>query len=75
MPCDDRAADERAERDREAADPAPGAEREAAPLGRHGRARIVSVSGSTIAPPRPWTARATISTSIDGASAAAAEPR
>ena len=36
--------------------------------------RIVSVSGSTIAPPKPWTARATISASIEGASAAAAEP-
>ena len=34
-PVDDRAADERAERDREAADPAPGAEREPAPLRRH----------------------------------------
>ena len=33
----DRAADQRAERDGEAADPAPGAEREAAALGRHGR--------------------------------------
>ena len=31
---DDRAADERAERDGEAADPAPGAERDAAALGR-----------------------------------------
>jgi hypothetical protein len=36
--------------------------------------RIVSVSGVTIAPPRPCTARAAISTSIEGASAAAAEP-
>ena len=35
--------------------------------------RIVSVSGVTIAPPTPWTARAAISHSIDGASAAAAE--
>ena len=38
IPCDDRAADERAERHGEAADAAPGAEREAAPLGGHGRA-------------------------------------
>src|ERR671935_230385 len=35
--------------------------------------RIVSVSGMTIAPPTPWTARATSSATIDGASAAAAE--
>ena len=35
--------------------------------------RIVSVSGITIAPPRPWTARAASSTPIVGASAAAAE--
>ena len=35
--------------------------------------RIVSVSGVTIAPPIPWTARAAISASIDGASAAAAD--
>ena len=34
---------------------------------------MVSVSGSTIAPPRPCTARAAISTSIEGASAAAAD--
>jgi hypothetical protein len=34
----------------------------------------VSVSGVTIAPPMPWKARAAISTSIDGASAAAAWP-
>ena len=35
--------------------------------------RIVSVSGITSAPPRPCTARAAMSASIDGASAAAAE--
>ncbi len=35
--------------------------------------RIVSVSGSTIAPPSPCTARATLSASTDGASAAATE--
>ncbi len=35
--------------------------------------RIVSVSGITIAPPRPCTARAALSASIDGASAAAPE--
>ena len=35
--------------------------------------RIVSVSGVTIAPPMPCTARAAISASIEGASAAAAE--
>ena len=35
--------------------------------------RIVSVSGRTIAPPRPCTARAASSAPIDGASAAAAE--
>ena len=35
--------------------------------------RIVSVSGITIAPPRPCTARAASSAPIDGASAAAAE--
>ena len=49
---DDGAADERAERDREAADAAPRAERHAAPLRRAPPAeRIVSVSGITIAPP------------------------
>ena len=36
--------------------------------------RIVSVSGITIAPPSPCTARAASSTPIVGASAAAAEP-
>ena len=35
--------------------------------------RMVSVRGVTIAPPRPWSARAAISTSMLGASAAAAE--
>ena len=35
--------------------------------------RIVSVSGITIAPPRPWTARAASSAPIVGASAAAAD--
>ena len=35
--------------------------------------RIVSVSGVTMAPPIPWAARAAISASIEGASAAAAE--
>ena len=35
--------------------------------------RIVSVNGITIAPPRPWAARATSSAKIDGASAAAAD--
>ena len=35
--------------------------------------RIVSVSGITIAPPRPCTARAASSAPIDGASAAAAD--
>ena len=35
--------------------------------------RIVSVSGITIAPPRPCTARAMLSTSTFGASAAATE--
>ena len=35
--------------------------------------RSVSVSGVTIAAPNPWTARAAISQSADGASAAAAE--
>ena len=34
----------------------------------------VRVRGSTIAPPRPWTARARISASTVGASAAATEP-
>jgi hypothetical protein len=37
--------------------------------------RIVSVSGVTMAPPTPWSARAPISHSIDGDMAAAAEPR
>ena len=36
--------------------------------------RIVSVNGITIAPPSPCTARAMLSTSTDGASAAAIEP-
>ena len=36
--------------------------------------RIVSVSGSTIAPPSPWIARAAISSFADPASAARAEP-
>ena len=36
--------------------------------------RMVSVSGMTIAPPVPWTARATFRNSTDGASAAAIEP-
>ncbi len=36
--------------------------------------RIVSVSGVTIAPPTPCRARAAISQSIDGESAAAADP-
>ena len=35
--------------------------------------RSVSVSGVTIAPPIPWTARAAISASIEGARAAAAD--
>ena len=35
--------------------------------------RTVSVNGITIAPPRPWIARATSSATIDGASAAAAD--
>ena len=35
--------------------------------------RTVSVNGITIAPPRPWAARATSSAKIDGASAAAAD--
>ena len=35
--------------------------------------RMVSVNGITIAPPRPWAARATSSARIDGASAAAAD--
>ena len=35
--------------------------------------RIVSVSGMTMAPPRPWAARATLSAVADGASAAAAD--
>ncbi len=35
--------------------------------------RIVRLSGVTNAPPTPWMARATISTSLDGARAAAAE--
>ena len=35
----------------------------------------VSVSGVTIAPPMPWIARARFSASIEGASAANAEPR
>ena len=62
---DDRAADERADRHGEAADPTPGPEHEAAPLLRALPAlRIVSVSGVTIAPPRPCSARAAISTSI-----------
>ena len=61
-PSSDRAADERAEGDGEAPDPAPGAEGDAAPLGRDGRVRIVSVSGVTIAPPTPWIARAATST-------------
>ena len=33
----------------------------------------VSVSGATIAPPRPWIARAAISASVEGASAANAD--
>ena len=36
--------------------------------------RIVRLSGVTKAPPTPWIARATIRTSLDGASAAAADP-
>ena len=35
--------------------------------------RIVSVSGVTIAPPTPWKARAAMSQSVDGASAASAD--
>jgi hypothetical protein len=35
--------------------------------------RIVSVNGSTIAPPRPWTARAAISSFAEPASAAMAD--
>ena len=53
-PVDDRAADDRADRDREAGDAAPRAEDRAALLGRRVAARIVSVSGVTIAAPRPW---------------------
>ena len=73
-PCDDRAAHDRAEGDRETADAAPGAEREPALLRGTAALRIVSVSGITIAPPRPCTARAMFRASIDGASAAATEP-
>src|SRR6266496_1220792 len=36
--------------------------------------RMVSVSGITIAPPSPWKARARLSVSTEGASAAATEP-
>jgi hypothetical protein len=36
---------------------------------------MVRVSGVMIAPPTPWKARAAISSWIDGASAAAADPR
>ena len=36
--------------------------------------RIVSVSGVTIAPPTPWMARARMRISVDGDSAARAEP-
>ena len=36
--------------------------------------RMVRVSGVTIAPPTPWMARARISISVVGASAASAEP-
>ena len=36
--------------------------------------RIVSVSGVTIAPPTPWMARARMRISVDGDSAASAEP-
>ena len=36
--------------------------------------RIVRLSGVTIAPPMPWTARARIRTSLFGARAAASEP-
>ena len=72
-PFDDGSADERAHRDGEARDARPGAEREPAPLRATAALRIVSVSGVTIAPPTPWKARAAISQSVDGASAAAAD--
>ena len=72
--ADDSAADERADRDREAADAAPDAEREPAPGGAEQPAeRIVSVSGATIAPPTPWTARAMSSWFAVVASAAPAD--
>ena len=58
----DRPADERPDRDREAGDAAPRAERDAR-VARGGTAadRIVRLSGVMIAPPTPWMARATIS--------------
>ena len=72
---DDRAADERPEGDREPADAAPCAEREpAAAPAATAALRSVRVSGITIAPPRPCTARATLSASIARGEAAAAEP-
>ena len=69
-PSSDRAADERAERDRQAADAAPGTERDPRRSAGTAALRIVRVSGATIAPPTPWSARARSSTSIVGASAA-----
>ena len=73
---DDGAADERAERDGEAADPAPDAERDAAPRRRDGARTGSSASAAvTIAPPTPCTrAGRDRARSIDGASAASAEP-
>ena len=70
MPSIDGAADDRAERDAQAADARPDAERDAALLDRERLLSSVSVSGATIAAPRPWTARAPISASVLGASAA-----
>ena len=74
MPDDDGAADERAERDGEAADPAPRAERDAAALGRdrrrEDRQRERHHDRAAEALHR---ARRRSSASIDGASAAAAE--
>ena len=70
---DDCAADDRAERNGDPADAGPGPS--ARPRRSLGNAslRIVDVSGMTIAPPNPWTARAASSVTMSVDSAAAAE--
>ncbi len=71
----DRAADDRADRDGQAGDATPGAQGERSALSEMPFERIVRLSGVMIAPPIPCAARARMSAVLEGARAAAADPR